>query len=104
MRLKSTNPARAGLVSLASALVAVAAGPFFGWMSGRVERKPTVVVLSAAIAGSSLLYLLAPNAAGFTAGKLLDDGGRAGRRGPAAASVRAVPEPTWARRPGTGVR
>jgi MFS family permease len=74
------TPARAGMVYLASALVAVVSGPFFGWMSDRVGRKPTVVVRSAANAGSSLLYLLAPNAAGFTAGKLLDDAGRAGFR------------------------
>ena len=39
-----------------------------------------MAVRSVANAGSSLLYLLVPNRIGFTAGKLLDDGGRAGFR------------------------
>ena len=72
--------AQAGAVYLASAVVMLLAGPLFGWLSDRFGRKPTVVVRSAANAGSSLLYLLAPNGFGFTAGKLLDDGGRAGFR------------------------
>jgi len=74
------SPGRAGLVYLASALVALVAGPLFGWASDRFGRKPTVVVRSVANAGSSLLYLVSPTAAGFTVGKLLDDGGRAGFR------------------------
>jgi MFS family permease len=74
------SPAQAGLVYLASAVVTLVAGPLFGWLSDTHGRKPTVVVRSLANAGSSLLYLVAPNAAGFTAGKLLDDGGRAGFR------------------------
>ena len=72
--------AQAGAVYLASAVVTLIAGPLFGWLSDRYGRKPTVAIRSAANAGSSLLYLLAPNATGFTAGKLLDDGGRAGFR------------------------
>ena len=74
------SPGQAGMVYLASALVALVAGPAFGWLSDSYGRKPTVFLRSAANAGSSLLYLVAPNAAGFTAGKLLDDGGRAGFR------------------------
>jgi MFS family permease len=74
------TPARAGLIYLASALVAVAVGPLFGWLGDRFGQKPTVAARSVANAGSSLLYLFVPNAAGFTAGKLLDDGGRAGFR------------------------
>jgi MFS family permease len=72
--------AQAGAVYLASAAVTLVAGPLFGWMSDRLGRKPTVAVRSVANAGSSLLYLLVPNSLGFTAGKLLDDGGRAGFR------------------------
>src|SRR5207249_2566373 len=72
--------AQAGAVYLASAVVTLVAGPLFGWLSDRFGRKPTVAIRSAANAGSSLLYLLTPNAVGFTAGKLLDDGGRAGFR------------------------
>ena len=72
--------AQAGAVYLASALVTLVAGPLFGWLSDRFGRKPTVAVRSMANAGSSLLYLVAPNPGGFTAGKLLDDGGRAGFR------------------------
>jgi len=74
------SPARAGVVYLASALVALVAGPLFGWASDTFGRKPTVAARSIANAGSSLLYLLAPTPVGFTAGKLLDDGGRAGFR------------------------
>jgi MFS family permease len=72
--------AQAGAVYLASAAVTLAAGPLFGWMSDRFGRKPIVAVRSVANAGSSLLYLLVPNGMGFTGGKLLDDGGRAGFR------------------------
>jgi len=72
--------AQAGVVYLASAGVTLVAGPLFGWMSDRFGRKPIVAVRSIANAGSSLLYLLAPNATGFTAGKLLDEGGKAGFR------------------------
>jgi MFS family permease len=72
--------AQAGAVYLASAAVMLAAGPLFGWMSDRFGRKPIVAVRSVANAGSSLLYLLVPNGVGFTSGKLLDDGGRAGFR------------------------
>jgi MFS family permease len=74
------SPARAGLVYLASAFVALVSGPLFGWASDRFGRRPTVVVRSAANAGSSLLYLFSPTPMGFTVGKLLDDGGRAGFR------------------------
>ena len=74
------SPARAGMVYLASALVALVAGPLFGWASDTLGRRPTVVFRTAANAGSSLLYLVSPNPAGFTVGKLLDDGGRAGFR------------------------
>ena len=72
--------AQAGAVYLASAAVTLVAGPLFGWMSDRLGRKPTVAARSIANAGSSFLYLLVPNSFGFTAGKLLDDGGRAGFR------------------------
>jgi MFS family permease len=74
------SPARAGLVYLASAFVALVAGPLFGWASDRFGRRPTVVMRTAANAGSSLLYLFSPTPTGFTVGKLLDDGGRAGFR------------------------
>jgi MFS family permease len=74
------SPARAGLVYLASALVTLVAGPLFGWASDTFGRKPTVVARSVANAGSSLLYLFAQNPAGFTVGKLFDDGGKAGFR------------------------
>src|SRR5206468_6472788 len=72
--------AHAGAVYLASAVVTLVAGPLFGWLSDRFGRKPTVVARSLANASSSLLYMLVPNGVGFTAGKLLDDGGRAGFR------------------------
>ena len=74
------SPGRAGLVYLVSAFVALVAGPLFGWASDRFGRRPTVVVRSVANAGSSLLYLVSPTPVGFTVGKLLDDGGRAGFR------------------------
>jgi MFS family permease len=72
--------AQAGVVYLASSVVTLVAGPLFGWLSDHVGRKPTVALRSLANAGSSLLYLLAPTRMGFTVGKLLDDGGKAGFR------------------------
>jgi len=80
--------AQAGAVYLGGALMALLAGPLFGWASDRWGRRPTVVARTTANATSSLIYLLAPNAAGFTAGKLLDEGGRAGFR-PAWGAVKA---------------
>jgi MFS family permease len=74
------SEAQAGAVYLASAVVTLVAGPLFGWMSDRFGRKPIIAVRSVANAGSSLMYLLVPNGLGFTAGKLMDDGGRAGFR------------------------
>ena len=72
--------AQAGVVYLASSVVSLVAGPFIGWVSDRFGRKPAVALRSAANAGSSLLYMLVPNNVGFTVGKLLDDGGKAGFR------------------------
>ena len=72
--------AQAGVVYLASSVVSLVAGPFIGWVSDRFGRKPAVALRSAANAGSSLFYLLVPNNVGFTVGKLLDDGGKAGFR------------------------
>jgi len=72
--------AQAGAVYVASAVVALVAGPLFGWMSDHVGRKPTLATRTVANAGSSLIYLFFPTGAGFTIGKLLDDGGRAGFR------------------------
>jgi MFS family permease len=74
------SAAQAGVVYLASAVVTMVAGPSFGWLSDRYGRRPTTAVRTIANAGSSLLYLLVPNSVGFTSGKLLDDGGRAGFR------------------------
>ena len=65
---------------MASSVVSLVAGPFIGWVSDRFGRKPAVALRSAANAGSSLFYLLVPNNVGFTVGKLLDDGGKAGFR------------------------
>jgi MFS family permease len=72
--------AQAGVVYLASSVVTLVVGPLFGWVSDHLGRKPTVALRSLANAGSSLLYLLFPTRAGFTAGKLLDDAGKAGFR------------------------
>jgi len=74
------SEAQAGGVYLGSAVVTMVAGPSFGWLSDRYGRKPVTAVRSVANAASSLLYLLVPNGVGFTSGKLLDDGGRAGFR------------------------
>ncbi|MBI4310230.1 MAG: MFS transporter [Chloroflexi bacterium] len=72
--------AQAGAVYLASAVVALVAGPVFGWLADRFGRKPTIAARSVANAGSSLLYLFIPNWVGFTTGKVMDDAGRAGFR------------------------
>jgi MFS family permease len=72
--------AQAGVVYLASSVVTLVVGPLFGWVSDHLSRKLTVALRSVANAGSSLLYLLVPTRVGFTAGKLLDDAGKAGFR------------------------
>jgi MFS family permease len=74
------SEAQAGLVYLGSAVVIMVAGPSFGWLSDRYGRRPTTALRTIANAGSSLLYLVAPNPVGFTTGKLMDDGGKAGFR------------------------
>jgi MFS family permease len=57
--------------------VAALAGPAFGWLSDNVSRALVLQIRSAANVISSVLYYAFPNLAGFAAGRLLDDLGKA---------------------------
>lgn len=72
--------AQAGIAASAAALAILLAGPFFGWLSDRVSRKLALGARSLANASSSILYLAQPNFAGFLAGRVLDDTGKAAFR------------------------
>jgi MFS family permease len=51
--------------------------PGFGWLSDNVSNKLVLSLRSVANIGSSFLYMLTPNLAGFVVGKALDDMGKA---------------------------
>ena len=69
----------AGLIYSVSVL-AVLAGPVFGWLSDNVSRKLVLSVRSVANVLSSVLYLVAPSFAGMASGRFLDDLGKAAFR------------------------
>jgi len=73
------SEAQAGLLYAVSALFALA-GPLFGWLSDNVSRQLVLQLRSAANVGSSLIFWIAPNFAGFVAGKAIDDLGKAAFR------------------------
>jgi len=72
--------AETGLIYLASTLLTIAAGPFFGWLSDHVSRELVLLVRGSANILSSAIYLVAPSLAGVTAAKLTDDLGKAAFR------------------------
>jgi MFS family permease len=59
------------------ATVVAFSGPIFGWLSDHVGNKFVLTVRSVANIVSSFLYIVAPNAVGFTIGRALDDLGKA---------------------------
>jgi MFS family permease len=73
------SEAQTGLVYSLTAVV-VLAGPAFGWLSDNVSRKLVLSLRSVANVFSSVVYLVAPNFAGMTVGRALDDLGKAAFR------------------------
>jgi MFS family permease len=71
--------AQAGIIYMVAASLALC-GPLFGWLSDNVSRRLVLSVRSAANVASSVIYLIAPSFAGLTAGKALDDMGKAAFR------------------------
>lgn len=74
------SKAQAGIIYTVSTLIAIASGPFFGWLSDRVSRKLTLLVRSVANILSSVLYLIAPTYVGIGLAKSVDDMGKAAFR------------------------
>jgi MFS family permease len=71
--------AQAGIIYMIAASLALS-GPFFGWLSDNVSRRLVLSVRSAANVASSVIYLIAPSFAGLTAGRAVDDMGKAAFR------------------------
>jgi|KBSMisStandDraft_5_1062788.scaffolds.fasta_scaffold18611_4 MFS family permease len=72
--------AQAGIAASASSIAILGAGPAFAWLSDNIHRSVGLTARSVANAGSSLLYIFAPGFAGFVAGRMLDDAGKAAFR------------------------
>jgi MFS family permease len=70
------SESQTGAIFLLGSVVTIA-GPGFGWLSDRVSHRLVLSVRGAANIVSSILFLAAPNLAGFAAGKLTDDLGKA---------------------------
>jgi MFS family permease len=70
---------QAGVIYMVAASLTLT-GPFFGWLSDNVSRRLVLSVRSAANVASSAIYLAAPSFAGLTAGRALDDMGKAAFR------------------------
>jgi MFS family permease len=81
--------AQTGAVYTVSTLVAVFAGPFFGWLADHVSGRLVLAVRSVANTVSSLLYVLWPSFAGMGIAKTVDDMGKAAFR-PAWGSLMAT--------------
>jgi MFS family permease len=69
----------AGAVYLASTAV-ILVGPGFGWLSDHVSRTLVLRIRSGANTASSLIFLFAPNLAGFAVGAVVDGLGKAAFR------------------------
>jgi MFS family permease len=72
--------AQAGVAASAASVVILVAGPAFGWLADRGNRKLVLSIRSLANALSSLCYILIPSFPGFLAGRVLDDTGKAAFR------------------------
>jgi MFS family permease len=69
--------AQAGMAASLSTIAILIAGPLFGWLSDRTDRRVVLGVRSCANTVSSLLYILLPTFGGFVAARLMDDTGKA---------------------------
>ncbi len=74
------SKAQAGIIYTVSTLIAVLAGPLFGWLSDNVSRKLTLLVRSVANTFSSVLYLVWPTYLGVGVARSIDDLGKAAFR------------------------
>lgn len=74
------TPAQAGIAHAVASVVAVAAGPFFGWLHDAVGEKPVLAVRSAANVLSSAAYLAFPSFLGVTVARSVDSAGKAAFR------------------------
>ncbi len=70
------SEAQTGLIYMASTLVVLFSGPLFGWLSDHSYRELVLLVRSVGNTISSIVYIVAPNFAGFITGKLADDIGK----------------------------
>ncbi len=73
------SPAVVGAAYLVGGLLALT-GPLWGRLADRGNPRLVLSARSIANVGSSVLFLVAPNAAGVISGKALDDGGKAAFR------------------------
>jgi MFS family permease len=92
--------AQTGLIYTASTLVALSAGPIFGWLADHVSQRLVLMLRSVANALSALMYIFAPSFAGVAMARTLDDAGKAAFRpawGALMADVTSVDKRTRAR-------
>jgi MFS family permease len=74
------NEAQTGIIYTVSTIVVLVSGPIFGWLADHGRQEWVLLVRSLGNILSSIVYILAPNLAGFTVGKLADDAGKAAFR------------------------
>jgi MFS family permease len=74
------SDAQAGTAYLLSSVVVLGSGPLFGWLADHVRHHLVLAVRSVANTLSSIIFLLAPNPLGFTAGLIADDVGKSAFR------------------------
>jgi MFS family permease len=74
------SDAQAGTAYLLSSVVVLGSGPLFGWLADHVRHHLVLAVRSVANTLSSIIFLLAPNPLGFTAGLIVDDVGKSAFR------------------------
>jgi MFS family permease len=74
------NEAQTGIIYTVSTIVVLISGPVFGWLADHGRQEWVLLVRSLGNILSSIVYIMAPNLAGFTVGKLADDMGKAAFR------------------------
>jgi MFS family permease len=74
------NEAQTGIIYTVSTIVVLISGPIFGWLADHGRQEWVLLVRSLGNILSSIVYIIAPNLAGFTVGKLSDDMGKAAFR------------------------
>jgi MFS family permease len=74
------NEAQTGIIYTVSTIVVLISGPIFGWLADHGRQEWVLLVRSLGNILSSIVYIMAPNLAGFTVGKLADDAGKAAFR------------------------